>query len=194
MHSRVEIRSSCDPAASCKTDRPLCSMFEAGSRPSPDNVTLARCTRVIAESMHRTRRRVQMQVVASIQNQEGGAPTRAGAALPRSSAATPTTASRAGAAARGPIGEREGFPGGGPRAALRGGGPPCHQEQDAAQYTIVLLPWRSRRFSTWRTSALASAAFSRSRPLRLRSATQSLWLTCATSWTMMGPASSSELT
>src|SRR4029453_17902335 len=60
--------------------------------------------------------------------------------------------------------------------------------------TTVLLPYTSTRCRRWRFTARASTTFSRSRPLRTRSSTESRWLTRATSCSMIGPSSRSEVT
>jgi hypothetical protein len=58
----------------------------------------------------------------------------------------------------------------------------------------VRLPHTSRLCFSWCHIARASTTFSRSRPFLTMSSTVSLWLTCTTSCSMIGPASSSAVT
>jgi len=60
--------------------------------------------------------------------------------------------------------------------------------------TTVLFAYTRTRCSRCARTARASTIFSRSRPVRTRSATRSRWLTWPTSWLMIGPSSSSAVT
>ena len=62
------------------------------------------------------------------------------------------------------------------------------------QNTIVRSPSRRTRSSRCAMTARARTRRSMSRPIRIRSSTSSRWLTRVTSWSMIGPASSSSVT
>ena len=69
---------------------------------------------------------------------------------------------------------------------------PCSRGQLAK--TTVLSPFSSTRSSRCSATARASTRRSMSRPLRTRSSGVSAWVTCSTSWLMIGPSSRSPVT
>ena len=75
------------------------------------------------------------------------------------------------------------------RARRKGG-----RDRTGQAKTQVRLSHTSTRCSRWRRTASASVLRSTSRPLRTRSSTSSRWVTVATPWAMIGPASSSAVT
>ena len=60
--------------------------------------------------------------------------------------------------------------------------------------TTVFWPFNSTRSSRCQRTARASTRRSMSRPLRTRSSGVSAWVTCSTSWAMIGPSSRSPVT